>query len=132
MIAANQAELPVAKLCGVLQVSKSGFYDWHGRAPSARSVANAKLLVQIKEAHEMSDQTYGMPRIRAELRDVGLCASRKRIAALMRAHGIAGVSRRRGFVVTTQRNPKARPAPDLVKRQFVATDINQLWVADMT
>lgn len=69
MIAANQAELPVASLCSVLQVSKSGFYDWHGRAPSARSVANAKLLVQIKEAHATSDQTYGMPRIRAELRD---------------------------------------------------------------
>ena len=79
----------------------------------------------------MSDQTYGMPRIRAELADSGVSASRKRIAALMRANAIAGVSSRRAYVVTTRRNPKERPVPDLVKRQFVATDINQLWVADM-
>jgi putative transposase len=73
-----------------------------------------------------------MPRIRAELADAGVQACRKRIAALMRSNGIAGVSRRPGYCVTTVRNPKERPAPDLVKRQFVATDINQLWVADMT
>jgi putative transposase len=132
LIAANQAELPVAAMCSALQVSKSGFYGWHGRAPSARDIANATLLSQIKEAYVMSDQTYGMPRIRAQLADAGIIASRKRIAALMRTHSIQGVSRRRGYVVTTKRSPKDRPAPDLVKRQFVATDINQLWVADMT
>jgi putative transposase len=119
-------------MCDALQVSKSGYYDWHERAPSKRSTANITLLNQIKEAHAMSDETYGMPRIRAELADLGVVASRKRIAALMRANAIAGVSRRRGYCVTTVRNPKERPAPDLVKRQFVATDINQLWVADMT
>jgi putative transposase len=119
-------------MCDALQVSKSGYYDWQSRAPSKRSQANVTLLSQIKEAHAMSDATYGMPRIRAELADLGVTASRKRIAALMRTNGIAGVSRRRGYCVTTQRNPKERPAPDLVKRQFVATDINQLWVADMT
>jgi putative transposase len=132
LIAANQAELPVATMCNALQVSKSGFHDWHERAPSKRSSANTKLLAQIKEAHTMSDETYGMPRIRAELADSGVVASRKRIAHLMRANGIAGVSRRRSYCVTTKRNPKDRPAPDLVKRQFVANDINQLWVADMT
>lgn len=119
-------------MCNALQVAKSGYYDWHERAPSARHLANTKLLSQIKEAHAMSDATYGMPRIRAELADAGINASRKRIAALMRTNAIQGVSRRRGYCVTTKRNPKERPAPDLVKRQFVATDINQLWVADMT
>jgi putative transposase len=132
LIAANQAELPVATMCNVLQVSKSGFYDWRERAPSKRAQANAQLLDQIKEAHRMSDQTYGMPRIRAELADRGIGASRKRIATLMRNAHIQGVSRRRGYCVTTKRNPKERPAPDLVQRQFVATDVNQLWVADMT
>ena len=119
-------------MCNALRVSKSGFYDWHQRAPSARAAANAGLLDSIKAAHAMSDQTYGMPRIRAELADAGVRASRKRIAALMRTNSIQGVSRRRGYCLTTQRNPKDRPAPDLVKRQFVATDVNQLWVADMT
>ena len=119
-------------MCNTLQVSKSGFYDWHERAPCARSVANVALLEKIKAAHAVSDETYGMPRIRAELLEAGVVASRKRIAALMRASAIVGVSRRRSYCVTTKRNPKDRPAPDLVKREFVATDINQLWVADMT
>ena len=74
----------------------------------------------------MSDPTYGMPRIRAKLADDEI------IACLMREHHIRGICRRRGYVVTTTRNPKERPAPDLVKREFVASDINQLGVADMT
>ena len=73
-----------------------------------------------------------MPRIRAELADQGVLASRKRIATVMRLANIRGVSRRRGYVVTTTCDKRQRPAPDLVKRQFVATDVNQLWVADMT
>jgi putative transposase len=73
-----------------------------------------------------------MPRIHAELLDAGIVASRKRIAALMRNGHLRGVSRRRNFCVTTARDTRHRPAPDLVNREFVATDINQLWVADMT
>jgi putative transposase len=72
-----------------------------------------------------------MPRIRAELADQGVLASRKRIATVMRLAHIRGVSRRRGYVVTTTQDKRQRPAPDLVKRQFVAADVNQLWVADM-
>ena len=132
LIAANQAELPVARLCDTLGVSKSGYYDWHERAPSARVQADHTLVERIKAAHAMSDETYGMPRIRAELADEGIHTSRKRIARLMRTHKLRGVSRRRGYTVTTVRNPRVLPAPDLVRRQFVATDINQLWVADMT
>ena len=132
LIAANQAELPVARLCDTLGVNKSGYYDWHERAPSARAQADHTLVEQIKAAHAMNDETYGMPRIRAELADEGIHTSRKRIARLMRTHKLRGVSRRRGYTVTTVRNPKAQPAPDLVRRKFVATDINQLWVADMT
>ena len=59
-------------------------------------------------------------------------ASRKRIAQLMRQAQIRGVSRRCSLCVTTERDVRHRPAPDLVNREFVATDINQLWVADMT
>jgi putative transposase len=119
-------------MCQHLQVSTSGYYDWLGRAPSARAQANTALTAQIQDIHSMSDATYGMPRIRAELADAGVLASRKRIARLMREAHIQGVSRRRGYVVTTTRDKRQRSAPDLVKRQFVATDINQLWVADMT
>jgi len=131
-VKANQAELPVRSQCETLQVSTSGYYDWLGRSPSARAQANVSLLQSIRQAHLASDATYGMPRIRAELADMGITASRKRIARLMHDNHLHGVSRRRGWCVTTERNPRVRPAPDLVDRQFVASDINQLWVADMT
>ena len=97
-----------------------------------RQQANVALTAQIRQAFVASDETYGMPRIRAELQDVGVMASRKRIARLMRHAQIRGVSRRRSFCVRTKRDERHRPAPDLVNREFVATDINQLWVADMT
>jgi len=132
LIAANQAELSVHAMCKHLKVSTSGYYDWQGRAPSKRVTANVVLLAHIEAAHARSDATYGMPRIRAELVDQGVLASRKRIAGVMRHAHIRGVSRRRAYVVTTTRDKRQRPAPDLVKRQFVATDVNQLWVADMT
>ena len=129
---ANQAELPVRTLCKTLRVSHSGFYDWLDRPPGARAQANAMLVQRIVQAHEASDATYGMPRIHAELRDQGQRASCNRIARLMRLHGLRGVSRRRGWCVTTRRDRNRQPAPDLVQRCFVATGINQLWVADMT
>jgi len=131
-VKANQAELSVRCQCETLQISTSGYYDWLDRSPSARVRANVTLLQSIHHAHLASDETYCMPRIRAELADMGIVASRKRIARLMRDNHVRGVSRRRGWCVTTERNPRQRPAPDLVERKFVASDINQLWVADMT
>ena len=115
-----------------LKVSASGFYSWLQRPVCPRQQANVVLTAQIRAAFVASDETYGMPRIRAELQDAGIVASRKRIARLMRQERMRGVSRRRSFCVTTERDVRHRPAPDLVNRMFVATDINQLWVADMT
>jgi putative transposase len=73
-----------------------------------------------------------MPRVRAELIEQGWVVSRRRVARLMRAEGLRGVSRRRYEVTTTQREPKQRLAPDLVNRDFTADEPNQLWVADAT
>jgi putative transposase len=131
-VTANQANFPVRTLCRALQVSPSGYYAWQGRPPSRRSVDDAVLTERIRAIHVASDENYGSPNIHAELRDEGTRVGRKRIARLMRAAGLRGVSRRRGFVVTTQRDPKQRPAPDLVNRKFVANGPNQLWVADLT
>jgi putative transposase len=116
----------------VLKVSPSGYYAWQGRPPSRRAIDDAVLTERIRVIHTASDETYGSPNIHAELRDEGTRVGRKRIARLMRTAGLHGVSRRRGFVVTTRRDPKQRPAPDLVQRKFVADGPNQLWVADMT
>jgi putative transposase len=129
---ANQAEFKVKTMARVLLVSTSGFYDWKDRGLSKRALANEALVVKIKAAHAMSDATYGMPRIRAEIIDQGCVVGKHRVARLMHIHHIRGVCRRRGFITTTNRNRIARAAPDLVKRQFFATLPNQLWVADMT
>ena len=119
-------------MCRVLRVSPSGYYAWLERAPSKRSMDDAVLVERIRAIHAESDATYGMPRVRAELIDQGVKVNGKRVARLMHANAIRGVSRRRGFVVTTKRDQRQRPAPDLVKREFKADGPNQLWVADMT
>ena len=129
---ANQADFPVRTLCKVLRVSRGGFYEWVDRPASVRAQSNAVLLERIEQVHRASDATYGMPRIHAELLDQGMVVGRNRIARLMRTHGLRGVSRRRAWCVTTRRDKRQRPAPDLVQRKFTATALNQLWVADMT
>jgi putative transposase len=118
-------------MCRLLEVSPSGYYAWRRREPSARAVADAALGGRIRAIHEHSRGTYGSPRVRAELAAEGQPASRKRVARLMRDAGLAGVSRRRRFATTT-RDRQARPAPDLVDRNFAASGRDQLWVADIT
>ena len=119
-------------MCRVLEVSSSGYYAWLKRDPSARSLADAELLEQIREIYEWSDGTYGSPRIHEELRKAqGIRVGVKRVARLMVNAGLEGVSRRRG-TKTTVRGEDARPAPDLVDRDFRATGPDQLWVADIT
>jgi putative transposase len=129
---ANQAELAVHTMCRVLNVSASGYYAWRNRPLGQRALADAVLTERIRAIHAESDATYGMPRVREELMEQGTRISRKHIARLMRRAGLRGVSRRRGFVVTTRRDEAQQAAPDLVRRQFLASGPNQLWVADMT
>lgn len=117
-------------MCRVLGVSESGFHAWSGRGLSERARSDAVLVEQIAAFHAASHGTYGSPRIHADLNEAGVRVGRKRVARLMRAAGLFGVSRRR-FVVTTTRDG-ARQAPDLVDRTFVAASPNLLWVADIT
>jgi transposase InsO family protein len=118
-------------MCRTLGVSPSGYYARSKRPPSERSRADAELTARMKTIHERSDGTYGAPRIHAELAEVGMSIGRKRVARLMRAAGLVGVSRRK-WICTTVRDRDARPAPDLVERNFVAQGPNALWVADIT
>ena len=121
----------IATMCRVLEVSTSGYYAWRKRPASKRAQADAVLLRQIRTAHEVSRGTYGAPRIHAELAAAGIRVGRKRVARLMGAAGVVGVSRRR-WITTTTRSNAARPAPDLVQRVFRADGPNRLWVADAT
>jgi putative transposase len=122
---------PIATTCRVLGVSPGGYYARLKRPPSARACANAELSAQIAAIHRRSRATYGAPRVHVELAEQGIRVGIKRVARLMRAAGLRGVSRR-NWIVTTVRNRQARPAPDLVERNFTATAPNRLWVADIT
>jgi putative transposase len=126
----NQATFPIVTMCRVLAVSASGYYGWRRRPRSARSLEDAALTELIRRAHAGSKGTYGAPRIHAELAAQGVRIGKKRVARLMRACGLAGVSRRRG-VVTTRRDG-SRQAPDLVDRNFSAGRPDALWVADIS
>ncbi len=110
---------------------RSGFFAWRDRAPSARSTADAELTARIKAIHSGSRETYGAPRIHAELADEGIQIGRKRVERLMKVATIAGVSRRKG-ARTTFWDVRVRPACDLVDRNFYADEPNTLWVADIT
>jgi len=128
---ANQATFHVATMARVLGVSSSGFYAWLKRPRSERSRSDDELLEQVREIHERSSGTYGAPRIHAQLRESGVAVGRKRVARLMREAGLAGVGRRK-TPHTTQRDPEATPAPDLVNREFEADAPDRLWVVDIT
>ncbi len=129
-IAAERASFPVALMCQVLGVSRSGFYDWATRAPSRRSVDDRSLTQQIRQIHHDSRGVYGAPRITAQLRAQGLRVSRKRVARLMRAGRLQGRHLRRPL----SERPKAfhRPMPDLLARRFDPGALDRAWAADIT
>lgn len=128
---ANEAVFAVRTLCRVLGVSPSGYYAWRQRPPSAREVENKRLLRRMREIHRFSRQTYGGPRMYAELRDEGWPVNHKRVGRLMALDGLQGASRRKKWRAT-KRAKDARPAPDLVDRDFAVDRPDQLWVADIT
>ncbi|MDQ3303457.1 MAG: IS3 family transposase, partial [Actinomycetota bacterium] len=133
LIEAERTSFPIQFMCRWLRlgVSRSGYYDWRDRPPSGRSQKNAALTERIREIHQRSRQTYGSPRVHAELRTLGTLCSRKRVARLMREAGLEGCVRGRRKRGTTRRG-KGAAAEDLVKRNFRATEADRIWVADIT
>lgn len=134
LIAEEKPHHPVSRLARVLGVSRAGFYAWQKRPPSQRAKSDAALTERIKSIHEETDGIYGAPRIHAELAgEHGVRVGRKRVARLMRAAGLEGVSRRRRYRVgTTTPGGEAPAAPDLVERDFTAARPDELWFADIT
>ncbi len=129
---ANQAQYPVRVMCRMLGISTSGYYAWRERPLSSRVREDIGLTVLIHTIHRRSKGAYGAPMIHAELADEhGRHVGRKRVARLMRAANLRGVTLAR-FVRTTTRDAVTPPTPDLVERQFAATEPDRLWVADIT
>ena len=131
LIDAEKPHHQVSRLCRVLGVARAGYYAWTSRPPSEQTMVDAYLGEQIRQIHAHSRATYGAPRVQAELRlGLDIHVGRKRVARLMRDHGLQGVHRRRRHG-STRRDPTATPAPDLVERNFLPPEPDRLWVADI-
>lgn len=123
--------MPVARACRVLEVSRSGYYQWLHAEPSERSIDDAVLAAEIKEVFHEHKGRYGAPRIRRALKRRGARPSKKRVARLMRAHGLRGHTPRRFRRTTDSRHTK-RIAPNLLERDFNAPAPNQVLAGDIT
>jgi putative transposase len=131
LIEAEKTSFPVQFMCRMLGVSRSGYYDWRDRPPSRRSGEDTALTENVREIHRRSRETYGSPRVHAELRALGTRCGRKRVERLMREAGLRGCMRGRRKR-TTRRSGRAVVANDLLQRSFAATQIDKVWVADIT
>ncbi|MBT2479568.1 IS3 family transposase, partial [Streptomyces sp. ISL-94] len=132
-VADHQRRYGVKRLCSILGVARSSFYYWSRTSAdrAARQAADARLAARIQAVHRESDGTYGVPRITAELRDDGWRVNHKRIARVMRSINLAGVRLRRRHR-TTLADPAAAKAPDLIGRDFTASETNTKYVGDIT
>jgi len=123
---------PVVRLCHALDVSSSGYYAWRKRPPSTRGLANQALLVRIRAVHTRSRQTYGSPRIHAELVAQGKACGRHRVARLMRRNQVHAWQKRPYRVQTTRVDAALPIAPNRLAQSFATTELNQTWLGDIT
>jgi transposase InsO family protein len=132
-IEAHRARFGAEQLCRVLGMAPSTYYYHRARLarPVRRRERDRELLERITAIWVDSRFTYGSPRVHAQLARQGIRVGRKRVERLMREAGLRGAYRSRYFR-STESDPSARVAPDLVDRDFHATAPNQLWVADFT
>jgi putative transposase len=132
-IAAEKAvgDWPVVVMCRVLQVSKSALYAWCGH-PTRGGSSDQLLRVHIRAIHRRSRETYGSPRVLADLQKEGFRVSRKRVARLMREEGITGLPSKKFRVATTDSNHDDPIADNLLNRNFEAKEPNRVWVGDIT
>ena len=127
----QRTQFPIVKLCSVLQVSPSGYYDWRKRTPSTREQENQRLLLELRLLEVATRHRYGSPRMHRELRDRGWWVNRKRVEKLMKTHGIRA-RRHSHRVCTTRPDPSLPVAPNLLNQQFHFDEINRAWVGDVT
>jgi putative transposase len=126
----HEGAFTVVLMCRVLEVSRTGYYAWRRRPPSARAQTDTQLRVAIRAIHAASQQRYGRPRIHEELRAQAWRCSAKRVARLMRLDGLRG-KRARRYRATTQADGTP-PAPNRLARGFRVAGLNQVWASDVT
>ena len=135
MIEAEKATYTIKRMCGLLGVSRSGFYQWRasrGRGPTPSQQRRAALDAQVAASHGGSDGVYGAPRVLADLRAGGARVSRKTVAASLRRQRLAGICPRRFAPATTVVDLDAPVPKDLVGRRFDTGELDRVWTSDIT
>lgn len=128
----HASEFSLERMSKVLKASRSSYYRFLHAKPTRQAQEEERLLFKIKASYEASRQTYGSPRIWAELRESGELCSRKRVSKIMKKYEIVAKMKKRFKKVTTRANPKAIAAPNVLQQDFSARFPNQRWVADFT
>ena len=128
----REERFPVIFMCGMLEVSRQGYYAWKKRAPSARQKEDVTLTTLIVAIHDAHKGRYGIDRIHADLARNGYRVSPKRVRRLARAAGLACVHPRPYKATTLQDPANACGLVNLVGRDFVPAGKNQLWYGDIT
>jgi transposase InsO family protein len=115
----------------VLEIARSGYYDWLKRPEGAQATSNRRLDADIRRIFAEHKQRYGAPRITDQLHDQGTVCGKNRVARRMKVLGLCGIQANK-FKVTTDSNHSKPVAPDLLGQDFTAAAPNQKWVSDIT
>jgi len=130
-VRAHDKEFPVKRMCQVLEISRSGYYDWRGRERSERSRHDEVLLTEIRKIHEQTKEAYGAIKTWQTLRQSGTICGKHRVARLRRLAAIEA-RRKRKFRLAYRARHSAPPAPNLLKWPFRAAHRDEIWMADVT
>ena len=121
----------VTRLCAALAVSRSGYYAWRDRAPSARAIEDQRLVPILRQLHLEVREEYGAVKLWREAQHRKIPCGRHRVARL-RKLGRLEAKRVRRFRVSVKHHQLPPPAPNLLQQRFVATTLNRIWVGDVT
>jgi putative transposase len=121
----------VTRMCAVLGVSRSGYYEWRDRPESRRTIEDRQLLQRIRAVHLQSREAYGAYKTWRVLRAKGVVCGRHRVARLRRQNGIEA-RRKRRFRVVVEHHKLALPAPNRLARRFRVDQPDRFWAGDMT
>jgi transposase InsO family protein len=131
MIQRHEGQHTVALMCRILRVSRSGYYGWRGRPPSAREQANVRLAADVQRIYAEHKGRTGAPRITKHLREEGQKVGKNRVAGVMQAERLRAKAARK-YKATTNSNHNLPVAPNLLEQDFTAARPNCKWVSDIT
>jgi putative transposase len=131
LIDAKRADVSVETACAALNVSVSGFYAWKGRPASPRQTHDLVMLAHIRAEFSTSHETYGSPRMHAELKESGLAIGRHRVARLMSENGMKARQKTR-FKKTTDSDHGGPIARNVLEQDFAAAGPDQKWGVDIS